>query len=630
MLFRDYKKEEVLFFKRAIMSFLIVAAGFAALVVNLYHLQIDDYNEYKLRSADNYIRLIPIEPVRGIIYDRNGIPLVENVKSYDLDIMPYKVDHLKATVSGVLSDIGDSQDDINEKLKEISVASKFKYFTLKEGLSDVEIAKFSVDEFKYPGVSISTSRYRHYIYGADLAHVIGFVSKINASDLKRIDKEGQSENYLADKDIGKQGIEAYYENALHGQTGFKEVEVDNHGRVVRVIKETPAIAGENIHLTIDLKLQQYIEKLLVGQNAAMIVEDPRDGSVLAMVSNPSYDPNPFVKGISYKDYKALLNDPNRPLINRVTQGLYPPASTVKPYIAFSAMYKNIIKPTTTLYSGPSWTLPGTKRSYRDWVKTGHGTINFKQAIEESADTFFYQVAYMMGIDTLHEMLSKFGYGKMSGIDLNEQYAGLLPSREWKMKVHKQPWYQGDTVPVGIGQGYWLASPIQMEKAMVTLINNGKALNPHLMMNEQFGNVVVPYSGNDKVGYIADKNSPYWGLVQDAMFGMANSKNGTGYRFFHTAPYGIASKTGTSQVFSLKEHQIYNAKNIPLRLHDHIFYTAYAPYKSPTVAIVLILENGGVNGIMGAKVIRNVMDHMLLPADEQSMPYIYGGHVGDIL
>jgi penicillin-binding protein 2 len=381
---------------------------------------------------------------------------------------------------------------------------------------------------------------------------------------------------------------------------------------VRVLKEVPPVAGQNITLTLDLHLQQYVESQLAGQRAAVLIEDPHDGSVLAMVSAPSYDPNPFVRGISYKAYKTLLQNKDLPLINRVTQGLYPPASTVKPYMAMSALLTKVITPTTSFFGAPTWTLPGTDRKYRDWKKSGHGMLDVTRAIEESADTFFYQVAFMMGIDRIHTMLSQFGYGKSTGIDLNEEYAGLLPSREWKQKVHKHVWYQGDTVSVGIGQGYWVATPIQMVKAMVALINNGRVISPHLLEKSQRGAVMQLYQPKLPQAQIGDAKSPYWSLVRHAMFGMANAPNGTGYKYFHTAPYGIAAKSGTSQVFSLKQNQVYNAKMTPMRLRDHIFYTAFAPFNDPKVAVALILENGGNEGVTAAPLMRNILDHIFVP------------------
>lgn len=619
MNFRNFEAEEKLFVRRALVAFALVVICFTILGINLYRLQVDQHSYYQTRSNENDIKMIPIAPTRGLIFDRNGIPLVRNVTWYDILVTPYKIDNMQATLEALKPIVDLTPDDIETFEHELKQSSRYKPVELKAELTDEEVARFSVNQFRFTGVTIDTYQDREYPYGADLAHVVGYVSKINDNDYKRLNAEGVGENYAADHNIGKQGIEGYYESLLHGKTGYQEVEVDNHGRIVRVLKEVPPVAGKNIWLTLDLHLQQYVESQLAGQRAAVLIEDPHDGGVLAMVSSPSYDPNPFVKGISYKAYKTLLQDKNLPLINRVTQGLYPPASTVKPYMAMSALLSKVITPGTTFFGAPTWTLPGTDRKYRDWKKSGHGMLDVTKAIEESADTFFYQVAFMMGIDRIHSMLSQFGYGKPTGIDLNEEYAGLLPSREWKQKVHKHVWYQGDTVSVGIGQGYWIATPIQMVKAMVALINNGRVINPHLLAKAQRGTWQQAYQPTAPQPQIGDAKSPYWSLVRHAMFGMANAPNGTGYKYFHTAPYGIAAKSGTSQVFSLKQNQTYNAKMIPVRLRDHIFYTAFAPFNNPQVAVALILENGGNEGITAAPVMRNILDHIFLPPPDSSVP-----------
>lgn len=612
MNFRNFEAEEKLFARRAIVAFALVVICFTILGINLYRLQVDQHSYYQTRSNENDIKMIPIAPTRGLIFDRNGIPLVRNVSWYDIHITPYKIDNMQETLKELTPIVDLTPEEIETFEHELKQNSRYKPVELKAELTDEEVARFAVNQFRFSGVTVDTYQDREYPYGADLAHVLGYVSKINDNDYKRLNAAGVGENYAADHNIGKQGIEGYYESLLHGKTGYQEVEVDNHGRIVRVLKEVPPVAGQNITLTLDLHLQQYVESQLAGQRAAALIEDPHDGSVLAMVSAPSYDPNPFVKGISYKAYKTLLQDKDLPLINRVTQGLYPPASTVKPYMAMSALLTKVITPSFTIFGAPTWTLPGTDRKYRDWKKTGHGMLDVTKAIEESADSFFYQVAFMMGIDRIHTMLSQFGYGKSTGIDLNEEYAGLLPSREWKQKVHKKMWYQGDTVSVGIGQGYWVATPIQMVKALVALLNNGRVINPHLLEKSQRGTVVQPYQAKLPQPQIGDAKSPYWSLVRHAMFGMANAPNGTGYKYFHTAPYGIAAKSGTSQVFSLKQNQVYNAKMTPMRLRDHIFYTAFAPFNDPKVAVALILENGGNEGVTAAPLMRNILDHIFVP------------------
>lgn len=611
---RDHSAEEMLFIRRAGVAMVLVVACFGVLILNLYRLQVKQHAFYQTRSNQNDIKMVPIAPSRGLIFDRNGIPLVRNITLYQIQIIPSKIDNMTALLQALTPIVDLTPEDIAAFRDDMHHNGRYKPVTLKSGLTETEVARFAVNQYRFDGVTIDTYQQREYPYGAELAHVVGYVSKINDGDLKRLDKAGLSENYAADHNIGKQGIEAYYESELHGTTGYQEVEVDNHGRVIRLLKEQPPQAGKNIYLTLDLPLQQYIESVLKGQRAAVVVEDPRDGGILAMVSSPSYDPNPFVKGISYPAYKALLSNPDLPLINRVTQGLYPPASTVKPYMATSALFAGVITPNTTFFGAPTWTLPGTQRRYRDWLKTGHGMLNVIKAIEESADTFFYQVAFEMGIDRIHSWLSQFGYGQATGIDLNEEYRGVLPSREWKQRVHKKAWYQGDTISVGIGQGYWVATPIQMVKALTTLINNGKVKTPHLLYSMRQGNLVSRYQPPVESAQIGDAKSPYWGIVRNGMYGMANLPNGTGYKLFHTAPYQIAAKSGTSQVFGLKENQTYNAKMIPVRLRDHIFYTLFAPYKNPRVAMALILENGGGDGVVAGPTARAILDHIFDPAN----------------
>lgn len=370
MNFRNFEAEEKLFVRRALVAFALVVICFIILGVNLYRLQVDQHSYYQTRSNENDIKMIPIAPTRGLIYDRNGIPLVRNVTWYDILVTPYKIDNMQETLKQLTPIVDLTPEEIETFEHELKQNSRYKPVELKAELTDEQVARFSVNQFRFTGVAIDTYEDREYPYGADLAHVVGYVSKINDNDFKRLNAEGVGENYAADHNIGKQGIEGYYESILHGKTGYQEVEVDNHGRIVRVLKEVPPVAGQNVYLTLDLHLQQYVESQLVGQRAAALIEDPRDGSVLAMVSAPSYDPNPFVKGISYKAYKTLLADKNLPLINRVTQGLYPPASTVKPYMAMSALLTKVITPSFTIFGAPTWTLPGTDRKYRDWKNRG--------------------------------------------------------------------------------------------------------------------------------------------------------------------------------------------------------------------------------------------------------------------
>ncbi|TCL04025.1 MULTISPECIES: peptidoglycan DD-transpeptidase MrdA [Sodalis] len=615
--FRDYSAESALFIRRALVAFLGILLLSGILVVNLYHLQITRFEDYRTRSNENRIKLVPIAPSRGIIYDRNGIPLALNRTIYQLELMPEKVDDLQGTIKALRPIVDLTDDDIANFQKERKRSHRFTSIPLKVGLTDVEQARFAVNQFNFPGVEVKGYQRRYYPYGSALTHVIGYVSKINDKDVERLDKEGILANYAATNDIGKLGIERYYESVLHGKTGYEEVEVNNRGRVIRQLHEQPPQAGKDIYLTLDLHLQIYIEQLLAGSRSAVVVADPRDGGIRALVSNPSYDPNLFVDGISGKEYRSLLEDENRPLINRATQGVYPPASTVKPYISVSAMTLGVINKNFTLFDPGWWQLPGSDKRYRDWKKWGHGKLNVTKALEESADTFFYQVAYDLGIDRLSEWMSKFGYGSLTGIDLSEERAGVMPTREWKLQRFKKPWYLGDTIPVGIGQGYWTATPIQMSKALMSLINDGAVRVPHLLYSTRENGKLVPYQQQEHV-QIGDPHSGYWEIAKDGMFGVANRPNGTARKNFSDAPYKVAAKSGTAQVYGLKANEVYNAHKIAERLRDHKLMTAFAPYDKPEVAVVVVLENGGVGPAVGT-ITRQILDHIMLGDNTINLP-----------
>ncbi|MGC6386091.1 peptidoglycan DD-transpeptidase MrdA [Ewingella sp. S1.OA.A_B6] len=615
--FRDYTAESALFVRRALVAFVGILLLSGILAFNLYNLQIVRFQDYQTRSNENRIKLVPIAPSRGIIYDRYGTPLALNRTIYQLELMPEKVDNLQATLESLKPIIDLTAEDIDNFQKERKRSRRFTSIAVKTGLTEVQVARFAVNQFNFPGVEVKGYQRRYYPYGSALTHVIGYVSKINDRDVERLDKDGILANYAATHDIGKLGIERYYEDTLHGKTGYEEVEVNNRGRVIRQLHEEAPQAGKDIYLTIDLPLQTYIEALLVGSRSAVVVSDPRDGSIRALVSNPSYDPNLFVDGISSKDYRTLLEDLNKPLINRATQGIYPPASTVKPYIAVSALTAGVITKSTSLFDPGWWQLPGSDKRFRDWKHWGHGRLNVTKALEESADTFFYQVAYDMGIDRLSEWMEKFGYGHYSGIDLSEERSGNMPNRDWKFKRYKKPWYQGDTIPVGIGQGYWTATPIQIMKAMTTLINDGTVKTPHLLLSTKVEGKLVPYEQQEKT-QIGDVHSGYWEIAKDGMYGVANRPNGTARKSFADAPYKAAAKSGTAQVYGLKANEIYNAHKIAEHLRDHKLMTAFAPFNNPTVAVAVILENGGAGPAVGT-ITRQILDHILLGDNTTQLP-----------
>ncbi|XWY20950.1 penicillin-binding protein 2 [Bisgaard Taxon 45] len=608
-LIRDKKSERNLFARRALVSFLFVLVLTAILVTNLYHLQIVNYDSYQTRSNGNRIKLLPLPPTRGLIYDRYGQLLAENLTFFGLYIVPEKVENLDRTFEELKAIVGLTEEDIDRFKKERRRASRYTPILLKPHLTEEQIARFSVNQYRFTSLEVKPYFKRHYLYGEPLTHILGYVAKINDKDVERLKKEGKFTNYAGTHDMGKLGIERYYEAQLHGSTGFEEVEVNNRGKVIRKLREQPAIAGKSIHLTIDLALQRYITDLLSGQKGAVVVLDPKDNSILAMVSTPSYDNNLFVDGISSADYKRLLNDPNRPLYSRVTQGAYPPASTVKPFIGVAALHENVITQNMTIFDPGYWVLPNTTKRFRDWKKTGHGQTDLNKAIVESSDTYFYQTAYNMGIDRLSDWMKRFGFGVPTGIDIQEETAGIMPSREWKQKRHKRPWVQGDTISVGIGQGYWIATPLQVAKATSVLINEGKVHTPHLMKSVE-GSTVEPYQDPLLYEDISEPKKAYWDAAKRGMYNVVNAPNGTGRKAFLGSSYRVAGKSGTAQVFSLKENQTYDASGLKKELHDHAWFTAYAPYDDPKMVVSIILENAGGGSSVAAPIVRQIMDYYL--------------------
>lgn len=616
---RDKKAERNLFARRTLVAFIGILLLSGVLFANLYQLQVVNFDTYQTRSNGNRIKLLPLAPTRGLIYDRYGELLAENLTFFGLYIVPEKTENLSQTLDELRDVVGLTDDDIASFNKERRRGTRYTPIMLKANLSEEQIARFSVNQYKYPSLDVRPYFKRNYLYRDVMTHILGYVGRINDKDVERLKKDDKFANYAGSTDMGKLGIERYYEDQLHGFTGFEEVEINSRGKVIRKLREQPSVAGKSIHLTIDLALQRYITDLLAGQKGAVVVLDPQDSSVLAMVSTPSYDNNLFVDGISGDDYRRLLNDPDRPLYSRATQGVYPPASTVKPFIAVAALTEGIVTPSTTIYDPGYWTLPGSTKRFRDWKKTGHGSIDLNKAITESADTYFYQVAYNMGIDRLDDWMHRFGFGEPTGIEIQEEASANMPSRAWKMKRYKRPWVQGDTISVGIGQGYWTATPLQVAKATAVLVNNGKVNTPHLMKTIE-GVTIEPYQDPLLYEDIKEPKQSYWDAAKRGMFNVVNSAAGTGRKAFIGANYHVAGKSGTAQVFSLKENQKYNAAGLKKELHDHAWFTAYAPYEAPKLIVTVILENAGGGSSNAAPLVRQIMDFYLnkrLPAIERN-------------
>ncbi|MGF1773551.1 penicillin-binding protein 2 [Vibrio maritimus] len=616
---RDHQAEARLFKSRAIVAFVGIVVMMLVLVANLYNIQINQYQDYKTRSNDNRIKVVPIAPNRGLIYDRNGILLAENRPVFNLEVTPEKVKDMDATIQALRQYLDISPEREEAFNRDRKRTRRFKSIPLLTQLTEDQVAIFSVHQHKFPGVEIAANLKRFYPYGDVLTHVIGYVSRINDRDMRRLIREEQDANYQATRDIGKLGIERYYENILHGTAGYQEVEVNSRGRVLRTLKFVPPLPGKDIVLNLDITLQLKVHKLLDGRRGSAIILDPSDNGVLAMVSSPSYDPNAFVNGISSKGYRALLEDKNRPLVNRATLGIYPPASTVKPFISVGALQEGVITTKTTRNDPGYWRIPNSKtRPFRDWLRWGHGKVDILKAIEESVDTFYYQIAYDMGIDRLSKWMMMFGFGDYTGIDIFEESKANMPTREWKMARHRTPWYQGDTIPVGIGQGYWTATPMQIAKATSVLVNRGEVLSPHLLRatinnGDSFDHQTL--SEVDSRPPITGVQERYWDIALEGMRRVNHGVKGTARRAFANMPFQSGGKSGTAQVFSLAEDEEYNAEELAEHLKDHALFTGFAPFENPEVVVTVVLENAGGGSSNGAPVARQLFDLALAEKEE---------------
>ncbi|WP_404970429.1 penicillin-binding protein 2 [Vibrio campbellii] len=624
---RDYQAEARLFSSRAIVAFLGIVILMGLLVANMYNIQVNQFQDYKTRSNDNRIKVVPIAPNRGLIYDRNGVLLAENRPVFNLELTPEKIKDIDSTIEALQTILEITPEQVERFHRERKRTRRFKSVPLLTQLNENQVAVFSVNQYRFPGVEISATLKRYYPFSEVLTHVIGYVSRINDRDMQRLIREEKDANYQATRDIGKLGIEKYYEDLLHGTAGYQEVEVNSRGRVIRTLKYVPPIAGKDIVLNLDINLQLYVHQLLDGRRGSAVVLDPRDNGVLAMVSSPSYDPNAFVHGISGKAYRALLNDKNRPLVNRTTLGIYPPASTIKPFIAVAALEEEVITPKTTRNDPGYWRIPNSDtRPFRDWLRWGHGRVDIIKSIEESVDTFFYQIAYDMGIDRLSNWMMMFGFGDYTGIDIYEESKANMPTREWKMARHKTPWYKGDTIPVGIGQGYWTATPMQIAKATSVLVNEGAVTAPHLLKATiDNGGDFEEQENSEYITYPPIQNVPdkYWNMAKEGMRLVNHGTKGTARRSFYNMDYQTGGKSGTAQVFGLGEDEEYNADEVAEHLRDHALFTGFAPFDDPEVVVSVVLENAGGGSSNGAPVARKIFDRVIIgpekiePEEEQN-------------
>ena len=611
MQLKDTIRESQAFLTRAIVAGMLVIAAVAVLVGRMVELQVVDHEHFTTLSRENRVKVVPLPPTRGLIYDRNGVLLAQNRPAYSLEITPEQVDDVEHVLDQLAEVIEIGEEDLERFWKLKQRKRRFDSVPIRVNLTPDEAAQFAVHHHRFPGVDIKAQLLRHYPHDIKTTHVLGYVGRISQRDLDQID----ASNYAGTSHIGKNGVEKTYESALHGAVGYEQIEINAAGRRVRTLEQTPPEPGVDIHLHLDIGLQEVAMRAFGDHNGAIVAINPKNGGVLAFVSQPGYDPNLFVEGISKKDYNALQGDDNRPLYNRALRGQYPPGSTVKPFMGLAGLEHNAVEYDTSVYCRGFFQLPGNTHRYRDWKKGGHGPMDLDAAIVQSCDVYFYKLAYELGIDRLHEYLSQFGFGGRTGIDLTGESTGLLPSREWKRRARRQPWYPGETLIVGIGQGYFLTTPLQLAAATAAIANNGIFHTPRVveyLRTRETGEITpIPPSAKP----IPKASQQNWEDVRTGMANVVESARGTAKRI-RSDRYRIAGKTGTAQVFTVAQDEEYDEEDLEKKLRDHALFIAYAPIEDPQIAIAVVVENGGHGGSTAAPIARTIMDAYLL-RDEES-------------
>lgn len=575
------------------------------LIARLVYLQVFGHHHYAMLAHDNRVKISPLPPTRGLIYDRNGRVLAENISVYSLEIVPEQVEDLEDTLRRLQSILSIDEDEITRFRKLMKRHKRFQNVPLKLHLTDEEVARFAVKRPFFHGVDIHARLVRHYPFGELVSHVVGYVGSINERELKRLDVA----EYRGTTHVGKVGIEHAYEATLHGHTGYGEIETNARGRELRVLKVTPPQPGADLHLNLDIELQRIAYEGLGEYSGAVVALEPDTGKVLVLASKPGFDPNDFVYGIRHKDYQALQTSPDRPLFDRTLRGRYPPGSTVKPFIGLAGLEYGVTDPHKETFCPGFYLLPGVSHRYRDWKRWGHGEVDLKKAIVQSCDVYFYALALDLGIDRIHDFLAKFGFGQRTGIDIDGEKAGLLPSQAWKKRTRNQPWYPGETLITGIGQGFLQVTPLQLARATAILANRGTVITPrvgsYIVSNGQSGPLE---SGTHDTTIPLDPN--HLDTIIDAMVAVIHSPAGTARRIGQGIPYRIAGKTGTAQVFTVKQEEEYKAEKLARKLHDHALFIAFAPAETPQIAIAVIAENAGHGGTVAAPIARRIIEKYL--------------------
>ena len=605
ILIKDRSQEKRLFMNRTVIAVVGMVVLTGVLLGRLYDLQVVRYHHYSTLSQENRVRVLPVPPTRGLIYDRNGVVLAENRPSFRLVVTPEQVPNMDETLAQLGKLVELRPTDVERFRTLLKQKRQFDEIPLKFKLTQKEVAHLAVNRSRFPGVEVQASLSRHYPLGPIAVHVVGYVGRINEQELRRLDPA----NYSGTSHIGKTGVERFYETQLHGTAGIEKVETNASGRVIRTLDRTPPQSGEDLYLTIDSRLEALAEKALGDFSGSVIAIAPATGEILAMVSKPMFDPNLFVNGIDYDEYESLQKNHDQPLFNRALRGQYPPGSTVKPFIGLAGLDKGATTLDHETFCPGYFQLPNNDHKYRCWKRWGHGHVNLTEAITQSCDVYFYDLAYKLGIDNIHGFLTEFGFGRRTGIDLDGELPGLMPSRQWKRRVKDASWYDGETVITGIGQGFTLSTPLQLAYATATMANRGKRVPPHLLRatRDSATGDVTPYQ-EKPLPPIQLENPKNWELVINAMHQVVHSIHGTAHHIEKGLDFSVAGKTGTAQVYGLSQEddEKYNPDEIAARLRDHALFIAFAPVDHPKIAVAVIVENGGGGSSVAAPIARKVL------------------------
>jgi penicillin-binding protein 2 len=608
---RNVEADLYRFRERVLAASLVVVVCFTLLAARLVYLQVFRHEDLLEQAENNRTAIVPIVPNRGLILDRNGIVLASNYSAYTLEITPSKVTSLEKTIEELSLVIDITPRDRRRFKKLMEESKNFESIPLRTRLNDEEVAKFAAQRYRFPGVDIKARLFRNYPFGELASHVIGYIGRINTAEKERLDDSDDQANYRGTDYIGKLGIEQSFESQLHGLTGVDSVETSAGGRAMRRLDSSPATPGNTVKLSIDIKLQHLVEELFGTRRGALVAMDPKTGEILAFVSKPTFDPNLFVEGIDSESWQALNESPDKPLLNRALRGTYPPGSTYKPFMALAALETGIRTPEMSI-SDPGYFMFGSHR-FRDDKEGGHGRVNMYQSIVQSCDTYYYILANDMGVDKIHDQLQRFGFGELTGIDIFGEVRGLLPSTQWKQKAYKRPeqqkWYAGETISLGIGQGYNHFTMLQLAAATSTLANNGVKMKPHLVKEVvdimTHANTNTPHQ---TMGEVIAKPENI-AIIKAALVGV--NIEGTSASSFRGAPYTSAGKTGTAQVVKIKQNEKYDASKMEERFRDHALFMAFAPAEDPKIALAIIVENAGFGAQNSAPIARRVFDFWLL-------------------